>query len=663
VCHSDPGFPGYTQELAHDAATLPEILRDWHGYHTLMIGKWHLAKDSDLSDAGPRHSWPLQKGFDRFYGILDGFTNFHQPHRLVEDNHTVDVDRYPDDYYFTDDLTDRAIAMLRASKAANPAQPVYLYLAHGAAHAPLHAKAATIAKYVDVYAVGWDEIRARRHTRAQELGVVPQGVRLPDRNSEPGYEAPAWDSLSAMEQEVFARYMAVYAAMIEHVDENLGRLRTALEELGEWDDTLVLFTSDNGASKEGGTTGTTSYYTHLGGDVGIEKDHARLDLIGGPQTMPHYPQGWAMACNTPYRLYKTTTHAGGRQVPLIVSWPQRIADPGAVRFQYGHLSDVLPTVLDVLDANAPRERNGRALKQPTGTSLLPVITDPDAPDRHTEQFFELQGNRGYYRNGWEVVSLHRPLAKFTDDEWELYDLTTDPTETTDLAAEHPDKVAELSAAWEAAAWDNQVFPLDEGSGLKFMIRPDRNEVYERPVTLPAGTPTLERWRSLQFILLRSCRIVVSLDFAPGDRGYLVAHGDQGGGYGLYVDGDELVFVHNDGHGALRELRGGALPAGASEIVADLTAPGGGVWTVSLSIDGAEVARGEGFKILFPMAPFEGIDVGIDRRSPVSWEIHERDGCFPWTGTLKSVRYEPGPAAPDSPMNFIDQMREIALTYD
>ncbi len=672
VCHSDPGFPGYAAELADDAATLPEVLRDRHGYSTLMAGKWHLAKDSDLADAGPRRSWPLQKGYDRFYGFLDGFTNLHQPHRLVRDNHTVEVDRYPDGYYATDDLTDQAIAMIRSACVADPSRPFHLYLAHGAGHAPLHAPAELVDRYASVYEVGWDEIRRRRHARAQELGVVPEGVALPPRNSEPGYEAPAWDELSDMEREVFARYMAAYAGMIESVDANLGRLRAALEELGQWDNTLLLFTSDNGASKEGGTSGTTSYYTHLGGDVGIERDHARLDLIGGPQCMPHYPQGWAMACNTPYRLYKTTTHAGGRQVPAVVSWPARIEDPGAIRRQYVHLSDVVPTVMDALGAAWPDHRDGLPLKQPEGASFLPVLLDADAPSGHTEQLFELAGNRAYYRDGWEIVSLHQPLRNLDEDPWELYDLDADPTETTDLADQHPERVAELAEAWEEAAWAAQVYPVDEGSGLKYLIRPEGTDRFAEPVTIPAGTPTLERWRSLQLVLLRSCRIIVSLEHTRRDRGTLVSHGDQGGGYAIYVGGplapsdDHVVAVHNDGHGAVQVLDGGVLPHGAREVVLDLYAGGGGHWTPSLEVDGQVVAGGDDHRwvALFPMAPFEGITVGRDPRSPVSWRVHETEaGAFPYTGTLRHVAYVPGELAPDSPMHFIDQMREIALQYD
>jgi arylsulfatase len=643
---------------------MPEILRDAAGYATLMVGKWHLAKDSDLGDAGPRHAWPLGKGFERYYGMLDGFTNFHHPHRLVRDNSTVEVDRYPDGYYLTEDLTDQAIAMVRSVKAADPAKPFLLYLSHGAAHAPLHAPAHLIGKYADRYHVGWDAIREARMARAIEQGVVPAGTVLPPRNSEPGYEAPAWDGLSDGERTVFARYMAVYAAMVETIDISLGRLRAALEQIGEWDNTLVVFTSDNGASREGGTSGTTSYHTHLGGVIDVGKDLARLDLIGGPQTMPHYPQGWAMACNAPYRLYKTTAHQGGRHVPAILSWPARWASQGGqVRWQYAHLSDVLPTVLDAVGVEAPTHRGGMPLQAIAGDVMTGWLDDPDVASSHTQQIFELAGNRGYLRGDWEIVSLHTPLARFDDSQWELYDLSTDPTETRDLAAEHADLVADMSEAWERAAWDNQVLPMDGGDGLKFMIRPGRSEVFEQRAVVPFGTPTLERWRSLQLILFRSARATIDVEVGEGDQGYLVAHGDQGGGYGLYLEEGRLTFVHNDGHGSVRALDAGFLPVGQHRIVLHLDRPAGGTWTIRVDVDATERARGDGFVPLFPMAPFQGIDAGINRRSPVSWSIYERHGPFAWTGAPGTVTVEALEHAPDSPMNFLDQLKQIALQYD
>jgi len=662
VAHSDAGFPGYAMELAGDVVTAAEVFRD-QGYGTLMVGKWHLAKDSDCSAAGPKHSWPCQRGFERFYGFLDGFTNQHHPHRLVEDNHVVEIDQYADGYYLTDDLTDRAISMVRERKASAPHQPLFLYFAHGSVHAPLLAKDVDIAKYRGRYRDGWDRLREERWRRQQELGVIPEGLPLPPRNAEPGNEVAAWDELPEREQELFARHMAVYAAMVDNLDQNVGRLLAALDEVGELDNTIVLFTSDNGASREGERVGTTAYYVHLLQGDDVDADIARLDEIGGPTTTPHYPRGWAMACNTPFRLYKINTHAGGHSVPCIVSWPERGFGDASFRRQFQHVTDVLPTIVELCGLTMPEERNHQPLAAPAGASFAASLADPATESTHREQHYEQLGHRGYYRDGWEVVTLHQPLTSFSDAEWELYHLAEDPNELQDLSDEHPERRRELAAAWEVAALANQVYPLDEGAGLKYLQRPGRSARFAEPVAIVPGTPTLERWRSLQLIWFRACTIRVALEFRSGDQGYLVAHGDQGSGYGLYVRDDELVFVHNDGRGRMRELRGGAVAPGTQEIVAELAAPGESVWTVTVSVDGEERGTLEEVPMLFGIAPFEGIDVGIDRRSPVSWEIYEEFGPFPYSGALRSVRYEPGDPAPDSPEGMLDMLREMGAKFE
>ncbi|MDP9183541.1 MAG: arylsulfatase [Actinomycetota bacterium] len=651
VAHSDPGFPGYAMELADNVVTLAEVLRD-HGYGTFMVGKWHLAKDSDCSDAGPRHSWPCQRGFDRFYGFLDGFTNLHHPHRLVQDNTAVEVDEYPEGYYLTDDLTDRAIEMVRSTKASDPTKPFFLYLAHGAVHAPLLAKAPDVAKYDGRYRDGWDALRSERFERQLAGGVVEPGTALPPRNSERGHEVQPWDSLNPETQELFAKYMAVYAGMVDNVDQQLGRLLSSLEELGELENTLVLFTSDNGASREGEAEGTTAYYQHLLGTTDTAADLARMDEIGGPTTTPHYPRGWAMASGTPYRLYKINTHAGGHSVPMVLAGP---GVPAGMRRQFAHVTDVLPTLLDLVGVQRPTHRHGVELQPVAGASFRPTIESEAAESTHPEQHYEMVGNRGYYRDGWEVVTDHRPLTPFTDAEWELYDLRTDPTETTDLAASNPAKVAELAAAWEEAARTNQVFPLDEGSGVKFLQRPLRSQVYGEPVTLYPGTPTLERWRSQQLVANRSFRVTVRLRSLG--EGVLVAHGDQGGGYSLAVSDGELVFHHNDGRGGLRTLS--ALLPAAEVVEMAFTAPGGGTWSVALRVDGTEIARGDGFTILFPMAPFQGIDVGIDSKSPVVWGR----GPARYAGKIESVTYTPGDLAPDSPVALLEVLRELGRRFE
>jgi arylsulfatase len=664
VAHADPGFPGYAMVLSDHVATIAELLGD-HGYATMMVGKWHLTRDADQNAAGDRSSWPCQRGFDRYYGILDAFTNLHHPHRLIEDNHQVLVDEYPDGYYFTDDITDRAISMIRETKASNPSKPFFLYQAHGAVHAPLHAKPDDIELYTGRYDAGWDILRDERYRRQLELGVVGADTALAPRNTEANNDVAPWGELSPTEQRLFPRYMEVFAAMVDSIDQNVGRLVAVLDDLGELDNTLFLFLSDNGASREGEVVGTTAYYVHLLQGDDIDADAARRELIGSPQTTSHYPRGWAMAGNTPFRLYKINTHRGGHSVPLVVHWPKGLgaAGDGSFRRQYTYVTDLVPTLLELVGIERPTTRNGIALKPLAGTSFASTLLDADAPSRHLEQHYEMNGHRGFYRDGLEVVTLHQPMTRFDDSEWELYDLRADPTELRDLAAERPAQLRELADAWEAAAWAHQVYPLDEGTSIKYLLRPDWTEVFALPVTIGPETPTLERWRSVQLIWFRGCRFVAEVEVADGDQGYLFAHGDQGSGYGTYVRNGAVRFVHNDGRGHLRHLDGGPLAPGTHEVVTELVAPGRSVWTASLSVDGDVRASLDGVPMLYGIAPFEGIDAGICRRSPVWWDLYERFGSFRWTGSRLHLTIEPGAPAPDSPFSLIPLLREIGSKYE
>jgi arylsulfatase len=663
VAHSDPGFPGYAMELAEDVVTLPEILRA-NGYATYMVGKWHLAKDSDQSDAGPRHSWPLQRGFDQFYGFLDGFTNLHQPHRLVRDNSPVEVDTYPPDYYFTDDITDEAIAMIRAGRASAPERPFFLYVAHGAVHAPLHAKPEDIAAQAGNYNAGWDELRAARFRRQKELGIVEQDVTLAPRNSEPGNDVLAWDDLTERERQLFPRYMEVFAAMVTNVDQNTGRLLDAIEQLGELDNTIVVFTSDNGASREGEMVGTTSYMVHLLAGDDLDTDEQRVDLIGGPQTSAHYPRGWAMTGNTPFRLYKINTHAGGHTVPFLFAWPAGAVSAAERRSQYAHISDLTPTLLELIGVDPLFDRNGVAVKPMTGSSMVPVLQSSDAPAQRTEAVYEMIGHRGFYRNGWEIVSLHRPFTPFDDSEWELYHLVEDRTELVNLASTEPERLTEMARAWEDAAWNGQIFPLDEGTGLKYVIRPPEVEIVQQPLSIWPGTPTLERWRAVQLVYIRSFSFVAPITMSSGDIGTIVAHGDQSGGYALYiVEGGLPLLMHNDGRGNLATITAPALNDGHHELKADFDCIGGNLWRMSLSVDGVAIDESHEVPMLYGMAPFEGITVGRDPRSPVWWERHLTHGSFPFTGQQGPVTYTPGDAPPGTPADLVSLLKKMGSKFE
>ena len=697
VAQDDPGFPGYRAELADDAVTMAETLRD-QGWATFCVGKWHLCRDADTSAAGPMHSWPIQRGFERFYGILDAFTNLHHPHQLVSDNSHLNIDTYPDGYHLTDDLTDTAIAMIRQRRAVRPDQPFLMYLAHPAAHAPLHARAADIERYAGVYDCGWDDIRARRHARQIELGIVAPGTPLPPRNDEPGDDVPAWDDLDDDSRRLFAAYMATYAAMVDHLDQSMGVLRNALTDMGIWDDTIVVFVSDNGASREGEATGTTNYYNHLAAQVGantadLADDLARIDLIGGPRTMAHYPRGWAMASNTPFRLYKRNTHAGGHQVPCIMHVGSNVADRANVhttaglRHQYGHVVDVWPTLADLAGVDLANRRRDPASAGSDaaasgsddhdhglahdhehehdldGVSLVPVLANAAHPEVRTEQLYELAGHRGLYHQGWEVVSRHMGPAGFDDSEWELYDLQTDPTETRNLAAGEPDRVADLSKRWDQLARAGQVYPLDEGSSWRWIARRADDRVHDQPLTLWPGTPSLDHWRSSRLLWHRTCDVTITLRHQPGDAGVVVAHGDQGGGYVVWVDDGRVWAAFNDGNGHLTELDGGVLADGPVTVGLRIEAPGGWRTNLVLSVDGDQRTRVDDLPMLFPLAPFEGISIGRDPRSPVHWDLHLRHGSFAFTGDLHTVHYQPGAPAPDHPENFLEITRQIGSAYE
>ncbi|CAM3273316.1 arylsulfatase [Nocardioides dubius] len=669
--HIDPGFPGYHSELPLSQPTMPEVFRS-NGYATLMVGKWHLCKEDDFHEAGHRHNWPLQRGFDQYYGFLEALTDFHHPHRLYEGNSVVHVDEYPDDYYLTDDLTDRALRMIREVRAADRDKPFFLYFSHGAVHAPMHAKAEDIARQRGRYDEGWDVVRERRLAKQIEHGVMPPDAELPPRNQEDGHEVGAWSELNPTEQRVHARHMEVYAAMVDAIDRSVGRVRALLAEMGELENTVILFCSDNGAARltdqprprpswaSSNDTGTATYFGYMQTPGVVpqvdEQLPERLDALGGPTTWPHYPRGWAMACNTPFRLYKFSALRGGQQSPLIVSWPQGLERGGtSIRRQYAHVTDVLPTLVDLLGLELPAERNGMPASDLHGVSFAPTVPDPEAPSSHLEQYTECVGNRGFYRDGWEAATHRRPGVPFAADRWELFD-ASDVTQRRDLADEHPEKLAELQEAFDQAARANQVYPLDEGSKVKFLQHPPRRP--PEPVRILAGTPTLERHQCGFLIQGLSWRVTVDWSYRPGDEGVVLAHGGQGGGYQLHVE-DGALWLEQNQYGAPHRFGPVAMtePSSALELRMEVD---GGRWTATVLVDGEQRLRVPGLLRFLSYLPFEGIDVGVCRRSPVSWDIYERRRSFPFTGVLRSATYYPDPATWDQVDARLAEARAVAL---
>ncbi|WP_238592017.1 arylsulfatase [Pseudonocardia sp. EC080625-04] len=658
VANADPGFPGMRLELGDDVATLAESLRAG-GYATFAVGKWHLVRDANLAPGRPRDSWPTRRGFDRYHGSLEGLNSYFHPNQVTVDEHALDVDEYPPGYHVTEDLTDRAVAMVSELRAHDATKPFLLYLAHVAMHGPLQAPAADVAEQEGRYAAGWDTIREARFARQLERGLFPPGTRQAPRNPEPGHDVAAWDSLTDDERRRYARYMEVYAAMVSGVDASLGRITALLESLGELDDTIIVFTSDNGATAEGGAEGTRSYLTRfvhhpVPADWEHDVDHDEA-LIGTEELGVHYPRGWGQVSNTPFRFYKGQTYAGGVRVPLLVSWP---AGPpsGGLRHDYTYVTDLAPTLLALAGVEWLAERAGVPTVEPDGTDLGAFLRGETDVSPHREQYAEMGGHRGYYRDGWKLLARHEPGADIDAPVWALHDVRTDPAELDDLSATYPERVAELAAAWEEAAWANSVFPLLDRADLA-VRRPGEARLAE-PVRILAGTPVLERYRSAQLIAFRSFEAGIELGgLAAGDEGVLVAHGDAFGGYLVAVEDGQILLLHNSGGRVSNAY--GPVPDGVRSVTLAVTATADLRWHLAVSADGAPVTELRDRWALTGMAPWTGISVGRDARGPVSWELRRRRGVFRFTGDLRAVTYRPGERA--VPTGVVRAVTEDAAT--
>jgi len=457
-----PEVPAHSQgSITPRAATIARMLQ-MQGYRTSVVGKWHLTPPAhQAEDSTDRSHWPSGKGFDNFYGFLTGWTDQFEPLKRgvggrMNEGDTPITTPAPEGYHVSEAIVTRAIEYLRDARATG--QPSFLYLSFGAAHAPIQVPRRYIDTYEGVYDKGWDQIREERFARQKEMGIVPADAILPPRHE----EDPAWDSLSDDEKTVFARYMAVYAGFIEHADEQIGRLIAYLKATGQFDDTLIFLMSDNGAAPEAGVNG--SFLRPYGGALPIDQQLARLDELGGPEIMPLYQRPWAMASVTPFRMYKLWPYAGGVRDPLIVTWPTVIPDVGAIRTQHVDVIDITATVLDVLQAEAPTVVDGIEQMPLHGVSIRQTFTDADAPSPRTRQFYLMRGHRYMLDGNWKAIAIHQNGTEFEDDRWELYNVAEDFTESTDLAAQYPEKVEEMKALWMSEAEKYGALPLTTRRG-------------------------------------------------------------------------------------------------------------------------------------------------------------------------------------------------------
>jgi arylsulfatase len=621
------GFPGGTGQIPNATAPLAEMLR-LNGYATAAFGKWHETAAWEASVAGPFDRWPTRQGFDKFYGFIGGETNQWAPF-LYDGVAQVELPNDPN-YHFMNDMTEKARAWIKYQKALTPDKPSFVYFAPGATHAPHHVPKEWIAKWKGKFDAGWDKIREETLARQIALGVVPAGTKLA-----PKPEAiKDWDKLSADEKRLFARQAEVFAAFADYTDHEIGRMLKAFEEVGEADNTLVIYIAgDNGTSGEGGQNGLFNEYTYFNGVQEKVEDMLKLmDKWGGPETYPHMAAGWAVALNSPFGWMKQVpSDFGGTRNGMVVSWPKGIKAKNEIRTQFSHVVDVAPTVLQAAGLPEPKSVNGVKQVPMAGTSMLYTFDDAKAKDRHTTQYFEIAGNRAIYHDGWFARTIHRapweakPRRTLEDNSgWELYDTRSDFSLANDLAAKNPKKVAEMQALFMTEARKYGVLPLDD-------------RVFERLDPAAMGRPDLMAGRKTMTlgdgmtgmtegvfpnVKNRSKTLTAEVEVPEGGgNGTVIAQGGRFGGWSLYVKDGVPTYDYNFlGLQRFSVASAKKLSPGKHTLVFDFAYDGGGPskgGMGTLLVDGEKVGEGRiGVTQAGLFSADETADVGIDLGTPV-----------------------------------------------
>ncbi|WOX06810.1 arylsulfatase [Microbulbifer pacificus] len=550
------GYPGSSGRFPPQVTTIAEVLRD-NGYSTFWLGKNHNVPETDVAPGASRRQWPTQMGFDRFYGFIGGETNNWYPD-LVEDNHFIEQPYGPEEgYHLSKDLADQAIQMLRNQNATNPSKPWYLWFNPGANHAPHHVAKEWADKYKGKFDDGYDEYRKWVTARMIEKGVVPEGTvntalnPIPEEMAYPGDYVPAWDSLSDDEKRLFARMAEVYAGFSEYTDVQIGRIVDYLKQTGQYENTIIIYAADNGASGEGSPNGSVNENKFFNGyPDDLAENLKYLDVLGGPETYNHYPTGWAAAFSAPFKMFKRySQYAGGTNDPLIISWPKGIKAKGELRHQYHHSVDIVPTLLEIIGAEMPETNHGVKQYPLSGVSMVYTFdAAPDAPTQKKVQYYTMLGTRGIWKDGWKAAAVHAPLTgkgNFDKDGWELYNLAEDRSESKNLAKENPEKLKELQDAWFAEAKKNNVLPLDDRSAAELLTveRPseepprDTYIYYPDAACIPESVAVNVRGRSYK--ILGNVEIE-----KPDASGVIFAHGSRFGGHSLFLKDSKLYYVYN-----------------------------------------------------------------------------------------------------------------------
>ncbi|WP_203595084.1 arylsulfatase [Salipiger sp. PrR007] len=645
------GYPGYDSIWPRSTATIAEILKD-HGYSTAAFGKWHNTPDWETSPLGPFDHWPTGLGFEYWYGFQGGETSQWDP-QLFRNTIPVEPETTPEEgYNLNVDLVDDAVAWLDRQQSVAPDKPYFIYFAPGAVHAPLHVSEEWIDKFSGQFDQGWDKVREETLARQKDIGVVPENTDLTPRPE----EIEAWDSLDADAQRLFSRHQEVFAGFLAQTDHEIGRLIDKVHALPEADNTLIILVAgDNGPSAEGSVTGTlNNMMTQNGVPDTVEAQLPVIDEIGGPLHENHYPVGWAWAGSSPFQWMKRVpSHFGGTRNGMVVSWPAQITDTGGIRTQFHHVVDIAPTILEAVGIPEPKVVNGVEQIPMAGVSMEYSFADAEAAGTRHTQYFETGGHRALYHDGWVAASFHGApwvltgSVGFDDSTWELYNIEEDFSQAHDVAAENPEKLAELQAMFDEEAQKFQVYPLDD----RFAERarnPERPSVTRgRDVfTYAPGTVRIPEGSAAP-AYQRSHTITAEIEVPEeGASGVMIANGGSSAGYTLYLEDGVPVYEFNFfGKEVYRVAGEAALEPGEHTVTmvyeqlpfeAGKEVTGG---TATLLVDGAEVASGDVEKTVpARYSATETLDIGMDLGSTVTPNYRE-EAPFAFTGTIKQVTVE------------------------
>ncbi|WP_199883724.1 arylsulfatase [Anaerosinus massiliensis] len=631
------GTPDIRGRITDKAATVAQVLKD-HGYATMAVGKWHAAPTHQIKPAGSFDYWPVAKGFEHFYGFLEGEADQYDP-PLVQDNHIIETPKQKG-YHFSEDTIDKAMGFISNQVSVSPDKPFFLYVALGAPHSPHQVPQKYIEQYKGVYDQGWDKIRQARFEKQKAIGIIPADAKLTAGD----LKAQVWDKLSPEEKKVFARFEETYAGFLTHADEQIGRLVDYLKVVGQYDNTMIVLLSDNGATCYGGEVGSdyfSSIKGRLGGDSKADiKDYLkRINTMGSEEFQGLYPRGWAMVSNTPFKGYKGSTYHGGTRTPLIIQWPQGLKRKGQISGQSVDVSDITPTVFDVLGVTAPETYHG--IKQIPVTGVSFANTFSSGIEKNRPPLYKLlQGNRSIVQNGWKAISsemdgwstANRKGRPFEQDTWELYNLDQDYTETQDLAAVYPEKLKQLQQLWQEEAKKN-------GAVLAAKFTPNDAWNNRNHYKFYPGTEKVSQGASPK-IANKSYTITVPIErTSQQQQGVLVAFGDRFAGYTLYIKNNKLIFEHNYFGSVTKIQSKKSIPTGRLVVkyVFEKNTTGGG--TGSLYFDDELVAMSPIERsFVKPSISEEGMSFGMDTNTPVSRNYGDKAG-FAFNGKYAYVQLD------------------------